>query len=181
MFYTNIRSPVKQIRSRSVATSADARIPTRNVPDARPLRGRGACVFLSYYGRGMSVDWDWTHVVIDHVHMRVQARRRASRSTRPSSSRSASCVSEAERRAHRKPRRHRRRAADERAGAHRVHGRLTRTVRRLPPRRHRGRARDDGAPGVREQYSSEYGDRYCAAFLLDPDGDDVEAVRREFD
>ncbi|MGH3128484.1 MAG: VOC family protein [Gaiellaceae bacterium] len=40
--------------------------------------------------------------------------------------------------------------------------------------------RDNGAPGVREQYSSEAGGRYYAAFLLDPDGNNVEAVRREF-
>jgi len=40
--------------------------------------------------------------------------------------------------------------------------------------------RDNGAPGIREQYSSEAGGRYYAAFLLDPDGNNVEAVRREF-
>jgi catechol 2,3-dioxygenase-like lactoylglutathione lyase family enzyme len=40
--------------------------------------------------------------------------------------------------------------------------------------------RDNGAPGVREQYSSEEGGRYYAAFLLDPDGNNIEAVRREF-
>jgi catechol 2,3-dioxygenase-like lactoylglutathione lyase family enzyme len=41
--------------------------------------------------------------------------------------------------------------------------------------------RDNGPPGVREQYSSEEGGRYYAAFLLDPDGNNVEAVLREFD
>ena len=41
-------------------------------------------------------------------------------------------------------------------------------------------ARDNGAPGVREQYSSEEGGRYYAAFLLDPDGNNVEVVCREF-
>jgi catechol 2,3-dioxygenase-like lactoylglutathione lyase family enzyme len=41
-------------------------------------------------------------------------------------------------------------------------------------------ARENGAPGVREQYSSEAGGRYYAAFLLDPDGNNVEAVCREF-
>jgi catechol 2,3-dioxygenase-like lactoylglutathione lyase family enzyme len=41
--------------------------------------------------------------------------------------------------------------------------------------------RDNGAPGIREQYSSEEGGRYYAAFLLDPDGNNIEAVRREFD
>ena len=41
--------------------------------------------------------------------------------------------------------------------------------------------RDNGPPGVREQYSSPEAGRYYAAFLLDPDGNNVEAVRREFD
>jgi catechol 2,3-dioxygenase-like lactoylglutathione lyase family enzyme len=41
--------------------------------------------------------------------------------------------------------------------------------------------RDNGAPGVREQYSSPEAGRYYAAFLLDPDGNNVEAVIREFD
>ena len=40
--------------------------------------------------------------------------------------------------------------------------------------------RDNGPPGVREQYSSEEGGRYCAAFVLDPDGNNIEAVCREF-
>jgi len=40
---------------------------------------------------------------------------------------------------------------------------------------------DNGPPGVREHYSSKEGGRYYAAFLLDPDGNNVEAVRREFD
>ena len=39
--------------------------------------------------------------------------------------------------------------------------------------------RDNGAPGVREQYSSEAGGRYYAAFLLDPDGNNVEALYRD--
>jgi catechol 2,3-dioxygenase-like lactoylglutathione lyase family enzyme len=39
---------------------------------------------------------------------------------------------------------------------------------------------DNGPPGVREHYSSEAGGRYYAAFLLDPDGNNVEAVVREF-
>jgi hypothetical protein len=41
--------------------------------------------------------------------------------------------------------------------------------------------RDNGPPGVREQYSSDEGGRYYAAFLFDPDGNNVEAVLREFD
>ena len=39
---------------------------------------------------------------------------------------------------------------------------------------------DNGPPGVRDQYSSDEGGRYYAAFLLDPDGNNVEAVHREF-
>jgi catechol 2,3-dioxygenase-like lactoylglutathione lyase family enzyme len=39
---------------------------------------------------------------------------------------------------------------------------------------------DNGAPGVREQYSSKEAGLYYAAFLLDPDGNNIEAVRREF-
>ena len=39
---------------------------------------------------------------------------------------------------------------------------------------------DNGVPGIREQYSSDDAGRYYAAFLLDPDGNNVEAVRREF-
>ena len=41
-------------------------------------------------------------------------------------------------------------------------------------------APDNGTPGVREQYSSDDAGRYYAAFLLDPDGNNVEAVVREF-
>ena len=37
---------------------------------------------------------------------------------------------------------------------------------------------DNGAPGVREQYSSEAAGLYYAAFLLDPDGNNIEAVHR---
>jgi catechol 2,3-dioxygenase-like lactoylglutathione lyase family enzyme len=40
--------------------------------------------------------------------------------------------------------------------------------------------RDNGAPGVREQYSSDAAGTYYAAFVLDPDGNNVEAVVREF-
>jgi catechol 2,3-dioxygenase-like lactoylglutathione lyase family enzyme len=37
---------------------------------------------------------------------------------------------------------------------------------------------DNGTPGVRQQYSSEEAGLYYAAFLLDPDGNNVEAVHR---
>jgi catechol 2,3-dioxygenase-like lactoylglutathione lyase family enzyme len=40
--------------------------------------------------------------------------------------------------------------------------------------------KDNGPPGVREQYSSDEAGRYYAAFVLDPDGNNIEAVRREF-
>ena len=40
--------------------------------------------------------------------------------------------------------------------------------------------RDNGPPGVREEYSSDEAGLYYAAFLLDPDGNNVEAVVREF-
>jgi hypothetical protein len=37
---------------------------------------------------------------------------------------------------------------------------------------------DNGPPGVREQYSSEAAGLYYAAFLLDPDSNNIEAVYR---
>ena len=43
-----------------------------------------------------------------------------------------------------------------------------------------GGFRDNGAPGVRDQYSSDDAGRYYAAFLLDPDGNNIESVVREF-
>jgi catechol 2,3-dioxygenase-like lactoylglutathione lyase family enzyme len=38
--------------------------------------------------------------------------------------------------------------------------------------------RDNGPPGIREQYSSQEAGLYYAAFLLDPDGNNIEAVHR---
>ena len=38
--------------------------------------------------------------------------------------------------------------------------------------------RDNGPPGVREAYSSPEAGLYYAAFLLDPDGNNIEAVHR---
>jgi catechol 2,3-dioxygenase-like lactoylglutathione lyase family enzyme len=38
--------------------------------------------------------------------------------------------------------------------------------------------RENGAPGVRERYSSQAAGLYYAAFLLDPDGNNIEAVHR---
>jgi catechol 2,3-dioxygenase-like lactoylglutathione lyase family enzyme len=40
--------------------------------------------------------------------------------------------------------------------------------------------RDNGPPGIRDQYSSTEAGLYYAAFLLDPDGNNIEAVHREF-
>ena len=40
--------------------------------------------------------------------------------------------------------------------------------------------RDNGPSGVCERYSSDEGGRYYAAFVLDPDRNSIEAVRREF-
>jgi catechol 2,3-dioxygenase-like lactoylglutathione lyase family enzyme len=37
---------------------------------------------------------------------------------------------------------------------------------------------NNGAPAVREQYSSKEAGLYYAAFLLDPDGNNIEAVHR---
>ena len=44
--------------------------------------------------------------------------------------------------------------------------------RSLPRRRAKAGGRDNGTPGVRK----DYGPKYYAAFLLDPDGNNVEAV-----
>ena len=38
--------------------------------------------------------------------------------------------------------------------------------------------RDNGEPGVRGRYSNEAAGLYYAAFLLDPDGNNIEAVHR---
>jgi catechol 2,3-dioxygenase-like lactoylglutathione lyase family enzyme len=38
--------------------------------------------------------------------------------------------------------------------------------------------RDNGAPGVRDRYTNEAAGLYYAAFLLDPDGNNIEAVHR---
>jgi catechol 2,3-dioxygenase-like lactoylglutathione lyase family enzyme len=38
--------------------------------------------------------------------------------------------------------------------------------------------RDNGPPGIRDQYSSEDAGLYYAAYLLDPDGNNIEAVHR---
>jgi catechol 2,3-dioxygenase-like lactoylglutathione lyase family enzyme len=130
----------------------------------------------------VSVDWDWTRVVIDHVHIRVQdaaasvAFYKAILATLDippiwESERGAQLanlvVTDGE---------------PKTIGP--VHIAFVAESREQVDAFHRAGieagARDNGAPGVREQYSSEAGGRYYAAFLLDPDGNNVEAVHREF-
>ena len=128
----------------------------------------------------VSVDWDWTRVVIDHVHIRV---RDAGTSVAfyktvlaplgiPSlweNERGAQFANLVVA------------GGDEPGGP--IHMGFVAMSREQVDAFHRAGIeagyRDNGPPGVREQYSSEEGGRYYAAFLLDPDGNNVEAVRRE--
>jgi catechol 2,3-dioxygenase-like lactoylglutathione lyase family enzyme len=130
----------------------------------------------------MSVDWDWTRVVIDHVHIRV---RDATASVafykavlEPlgipplwESERGAQLANLVV-------------TEGEPTTSGPVHIAFVADSREQVDAFHRagveGGYRDNGAPGVREEYSSDEGGRYYAAFLLDPDGNNVEAVRREF-
>jgi catechol 2,3-dioxygenase-like lactoylglutathione lyase family enzyme len=129
----------------------------------------------------MSVDWDWTRVVFDHVKITVRD---------PGASidfyksvleplaipplweneRGAQFANLVVR-------------GDEQAGGP-IHIAFVADSREQVDAFHRAGIeagyRDNGPPGVREQYSSEDAGRYYAAFLLDPDGNNVEAVRREF-
>jgi catechol 2,3-dioxygenase-like lactoylglutathione lyase family enzyme len=130
----------------------------------------------------MSVDWDWTRVVIDHVHIRV---RDAKASVafykavlaplgippiweRENGAQLANLVV----------------TDGEPATSGPVHIAFVADAREQVDAFHRAGieagAKNNGAPGVREQYSSPEGGRYYAAFLLDPDGNNVEAVHREF-
>ena len=118
----------------------------------------------------MSVDWDWTRVVIDHVHIRVQdAAASVAFYKAVLEPLGIPAVWEAERGAQ---------FAnlvvtdDEPRTSGPVHIAFVADSRDQVDAFHRAGieagARDNGAPGVREQYSSEYGGRYYAAFLLDP-------------
>jgi catechol 2,3-dioxygenase-like lactoylglutathione lyase family enzyme len=129
----------------------------------------------------MSIDWDWTRVVFDHVKITVQD---AAASigfyktvleplTIPplwESERGAQFANLVVS------------AGEPRSGP--VHIAFVADSREQVDAFHRAGIeagyRDNGSPGVREHYSSEAGGRYYAAFLLDPDGNNVEAVRREF-
>ena len=128
-------------------------------------------------------DWDWTRVVIDHVHIRVEDATASIAFYKAvlavldippiweweHGAQFANLVV----------------SDGEPTTSGPVHIAFVATSREQVDAFHRAGlaagGRDNGAPGVREQYSSEAGGRYYAAFLLDPDGNNVEAVRREFD
>jgi catechol 2,3-dioxygenase-like lactoylglutathione lyase family enzyme len=128
-------------------------------------------------------DWDWTRVVIDHVHIRVKDAQASVAFYKAvlaplgippiwegeNGAQLANLVV----------------TAGEPTTSGPVHIAFVAESREQVDAFHRagiqGGARDNGAPGEREQYSSDEGGRYYAAFLLDPDGNNVEAVRREFD
>jgi catechol 2,3-dioxygenase-like lactoylglutathione lyase family enzyme len=128
------------------------------------------------------VEWDWTRVVFDHVHIRV---RHAQDSIafyktvlgplaipplweREDGAQFANLV-----------------VSDDRPPTGPIHIAFVADSREQVDAFHRAGIeagyRDNGEPGVREHYSSEAGGGYYAAFVLDPDGNNVEAVHREFD
>ena len=127
-------------------------------------------------------DWDWTRIVFDHVHIRVQdvkasiAFYKAALEPlgippiweRENGAQLANLVV----------------TDGEPTTSGPVHLAFVADSREQVDAFHRAGlaagGRDNGEPGVREQYSSKEGGRYYAAFLLDPDGNNVEAVRREF-
>jgi catechol 2,3-dioxygenase-like lactoylglutathione lyase family enzyme len=130
----------------------------------------------------MAVDWDWTRIVLDHVHVRVcdATASIAFYKTvlqplgvppiweRQGGAQFANWV-----------------ISDDAEPGGPIHLAFVADSREQVDAFHRAGVeagyRDNGAPGVREQYSSKEGGRYYAAFLLDPDGNNVEAVHREFD
>jgi catechol 2,3-dioxygenase-like lactoylglutathione lyase family enzyme len=130
----------------------------------------------------VAVDWDWTRVVFDHVHVRVRHARDSiafyetvlaplgipALWERENGAQFANLV-----------------VTDDRPPGGPIHIAFVAESREQVDAFHKAGIdagyRDNGEPGVREQYSSEYGGRYYAGFLLDPDGNNVEAVRREFD
>ena len=129
----------------------------------------------------MSVDWDWSRVVFDHVKIGVRDAEASIRFyktvleplripplwERENGAQFANLVVS---------------AAAEPGGP--IHVAFVADSREDVDAFHRagieGGYRDNGPPGVREQYSSAEAGRYYAAFLFDPDGNNVEAVRREF-
>jgi catechol 2,3-dioxygenase-like lactoylglutathione lyase family enzyme len=129
----------------------------------------------------MTVDWDWTRVVFDHVQIRVRdveasvAFYTAVLETlgipplweSDQGAQFANLVVVAD---------------DEPSGP--VHIAFVADSREQVDAFHRAGieagGQDNGPPGVRERYSSDEGGRYYAAFVLDLDGNNVEAVHREF-
>jgi catechol 2,3-dioxygenase-like lactoylglutathione lyase family enzyme len=128
------------------------------------------------------VEWDWTRVVFDHVHVRVRHARDSIAFyktvleplaipplwERDDGAQFANLV-----------------VSDDLPAGGPIHIAFVADSREQVDAFHRAGVdagyRDNGTPGVREHYSSEAGGRYYAAFLLDPDGNNVEAVHREFD
>lgn len=130
----------------------------------------------------MAVDWDWTRIVVDHVSLAVSDARESIRFyktvlaplgippiwERENGAQLANLVVK---------------QADVPGGP--IHVAFVAASRQEVDAFHRAGVeagyRDNGPPGVREHYSSEEGGRYYAAFLLDPDGNNIEAVHREFE
>ena len=128
----------------------------------------------------MSVDWDWTRVVFDHVKIGVRDAEASIRFyktvleplripplwERDRGAQFANLVI----------------SADAEPGGP-IHIAFVAESREEVDAFHRAGTEagysDNGAPDVREHYSSKEAGRYYAAFLLDPDGNNVEAVRRE--
>jgi len=130
----------------------------------------------------MSVDWDWTRIVVDHVHIRVRdAQASVTFYKAVLGTLGIPPIWEEERGAQ---------LANfvvtggEPYTSGPVHIAFVADSREQVDAFHRAGLEagggDNGPPGVREQYGSEAGGRYYAAFLLDPDGNNVEAVHREF-
>jgi catechol 2,3-dioxygenase-like lactoylglutathione lyase family enzyme len=130
----------------------------------------------------MSSDWDWTRIVFDHVHIRVQdATASVAFYKALLEPLGIPAVWESENGAQ---------FANlvvtdgDPYTSGPVHVAFVAETREQVDAFHRAGldagGRDNGAPGVREQYSSDEGGRYYAAFVLDPDGNNIEAVTREF-
>ena len=120
-------------------------------------------------------DWDWTRVVIDHVHIRVtDAQASVAFYKAVLEPLGIPPIWEGENGAQ---------LANlvvtdgEPTTSGPVHIAFVADSRELVDAFHRAGidagARDNGAPGVREQYSSAEAGRYYAAFHLDPDGNNV--------
>ena len=129
----------------------------------------------------MAVDWDWSRVVFDHVKISVRDPKASIRFYKTVlESLAIPPLWENERGAQF--------AnlvvfgADEPSGP--VHIAFVADSREQVDAFHRAGTeagyRDNGPPGVREQYSSDDAGVYYAAFVFDPDGNNVEAVSRAF-